>query len=92
MSGLIWARVTENQTADVAFKALMKWAHGVGIPHECRSDGGGSFRLRCSELLKEVGIKQVLTSAYNSKSDDGCERAIRSLKDCLKRDEVMRIT
>ena len=64
----------------------------MGLPHECRSDGGGSFRNRFTDLLKGVGIKHVYTSPYNSKSNGGCERAVRSLKDCLKRDWVKRIT
>ena len=52
----------------------------------------GSFRKRFSDLLASVGIKHTLTSPYNSKSNGGCERAVRSLKDCLKRDGVKKIT
>ena len=43
-------------------------------------------------MLKEVGIKHVHTSPYNSKSNGGCERGIRSLKDCLKRDKFKKVT
>ena len=66
----------------------MEWVYGAGILHECRSDGGGSFRSRLTTMLKEVGIKHVHTSPYNSKSNGGCE----SLKDCLKRDKVKKVT
>ena len=70
----------------------MEWAYRVGIPHECRPDGGGSFRSRLTSMLKEVGINHVLMSPYNSKSNGGCERSLRSLKDCLRRDKVKKVT
>ena len=88
VSGLIWAKVTKNQTTDEAFKAVMEWSYRMGLPHECPSDGGGSFRKRFTQLCKEVGINHILTSAYNSKTNGGCERGIHLIKDCLKRDEV----
>ena len=43
-------------------------------------------------MLKEDGIKHVHTSPFNSKSNGGCERGIRSLKDCLKRDKIKKVT
>ena len=70
----------------------MEWSYHVGIPHEFRSDRGGSFRSRFTTMLKKVGINHVLTSLYNSKSNGGCERSVRSLKDCLKRDKVKNVT
>ena len=74
VSGLIWGKLTKNQTSDEAFRGVMEWAYHVGIPHKCRSDGGGSFSSRFTNMLKEVGIKHVQTSPYNSKSNGGCER------------------
>ena len=84
VSGLIWGKLTKNQTSDEAFRGVMEWAHRVRIPHECRSDGDGSFRTRFTNMLKDVGITHLLTPP----SQRGCERGIRSLKDCLKRDKV----
>ena len=55
-------------------------------------NGGGSFRSRFTTMLKEDGIKHVHTSPFNSKSNGGCERGIRSLKDCLKRDKIKKVT
>ena len=92
VSGPIWGKLTKNQTSDEAFQAVMEWAYCVGIPHKCRSDGAGSFHSRFTNMLKEVGIKHVHMSPYNSKSNRGCERGIRSLKDCLKRDKVKKVT
>ena len=83
VSGLIWAKATKNQTAQAGFDAIMEWAYRMGIPHEVRSDGAGSFRTSFTELLKSVGIKHVHTSPYNSKSNGGSERCVRSIKDVL---------
>ena len=69
----------------------MEWAHRVRIAHECRSDGACSFRSRFSNMLKDVGIKYVHTSPYNSKSIGGCERGIRSSKDWLKIDKGKKV-
>ena len=44
VSGLIWARPTKDQTTQEAFKVVMEWSYRMGLPHECHSDGGGSFR------------------------------------------------
>ena len=92
VSGLIWGRCTRNQTSQEAFNAIMEWSHRMGIPHECRSDGGGTFRAKFSTMLREVGINHVLTSPYNSKSNGGCERSIRSIKEGLRKDNVKKVT
>ena len=52
----------------------------------------GSFRSRFTTMLKEVSIKHVHIFPYNSKYNGGCERGIRSLKDCLKRDKIKKVT
>ena len=92
VSGLIWAKATKNQTAQAAFDAIMEWAYRMGIPHEVRSDGAGSFRTSFTDLLKSVGIKYVHTSPYNSKSNGGSERSVRSIKYVLRRDNIKKVT
>ena len=74
------------------FSAVMEWSYRVGLPHECRSDGGGFSRAKFSNLLKDVGINHVLTSPYNSKSNVGVERTVRSLKDVLRRENIKKAT
>ena len=91
VSGMIWAKATKNQTAHAAFEAVMEWAHRMGIPHEVRSDGAGSFRTSFTQLLKSVGNKHVHTSPYNSKSNQA-ERCVRSIKDVLRRDNIKKVT
>ena len=73
VSGVIWGKITKNQTSQEAFDAIMSWSHRMGIPYECRSDGGGSFRAKFSQMLREVGINHVHTSLNNSKSNGGAE-------------------
>ena len=73
------------------FSAVMESSYRVGL-HECRSDGGGYFRAKFSNLLKNVGINHVLTSLYNSKPKGGVERSVCSLKDCLRRDNIKKVT
>ena len=63
----------------------------MGLPHEVRSDGAGSFRTSFTQLLKSVGINHVHTSPYNSKSNQA-ERCVRSIKDVLRRDNVKKVT
>ena len=62
------------------------------MPHEVCSDGAGTFRTSFTDLLKGVGIKHVHTNPYNSKSNGGVERSVRSIKDVLKRDNVKKVT
>ena len=47
--------------------------HSAGLPLSARSDSGGSFRSRFSE----IGIEHTLTSPYNSPSNGGCERSVK---------------
>ena len=70
----------------------MEWSYRTGLPHEVCSDGAGSFRSSFSNLLKEVGINHVHTSPYNSKSNGGVERSVRSIKDVLRRENIKKVT
>ena len=71
---------------------IVEWCHKYGIPHSVRSDSRGSFRSRSIEKLKEMRVEHTHTSLYNSEANDGCERAIRSVKHCLTRDGVRKMT
>ena len=92
VSGMIWSRATRNQTSQEAFTALMEWYYRLGMPHEVGSDGAESFRASFTNLLKEVGINHVHTSPYNSKSNGGMERSVRSIKDVLRRENIKKVT
>ena len=91
-SGLFWAKLTKDQTTDSAMKGIIEWCHRNGIPHEIRSDGGGTFRKRFSQELEKLGVIHKLTSPYNSSSNGGSERSVRALKHVLHRDMVKTVT
>ena len=62
VSGLVWAKLSKDQTTDEAFMAIVEWCHKYGIPHSVRSDGRGSFRSRSIEKLKEMRVEHTHTS------------------------------
>ena len=66
--------------------------HKYGIPHCVRSNGGGSFRSRSIEKMQQMGVEHTFTSPYNSESNGGCERAFRSVRHCLTRDGINKVT
>ena len=43
-------------------------------------------------MLREVGVNHVHTSPYNSKSNGGVERSVRSIKDVLRKQEINKVT
>ena len=53
--GLVWAKLTKDQTSDEAFRAIVELCHRYGLPHSIRSHGAGSFCSRFSEKLREIG-------------------------------------
>lgn len=91
-SGLFWAKLTKDQTTDSAVKGIIEWSHKFGLPHEVRSDGGGTFRNRFSQEMEQLGVTHKLTSPYNSSSNGGAERCVRALKHVLHRDGVKSVS
>ena len=63
-----------------------------GRTYKTRSNGAGSFRTSFTDLLKSVGINHIHTSPYNSKSNSGVERSVRSIKNVLKRENIKKVT
>ena len=57
----------------------MQWCHEYG-----------SFRSRFIKV--KIKVEHTHTSPYNSESNGGCERAIRSVKHRLTRDGVRKLT
>ena len=92
VSGFFWAKLCKDQTTRSAVEAIICWSHRYGLPHEVRSDGGGTFRARFSEEMGKMGIKHTLTSPYNSSSNGGAERCVRGVKHVLYRDGVKSVT
>ena len=52
------------------------WFHTYGYCHVVRSDDGGRFRAVVTEAIRNMGVRHVKSSAYNSVSYGGAERTI----------------
>ena len=63
-----------------------------GFCHILRSDDGGSFRTSFTEEMNRLGVKHVKASAYNSSSNGGAERVVRSIKEYLRKENIQKVT
>ena len=76
----------KNIRAKNISKCLLHMFTSVGIPREIQCDQGSNF---CSnlfkEVLKELGIKQALSSAYHPQSQGCLERFHQTFKCMLKK-------
>ena len=76
---------TANQCTSSAILAVRHWANRNSLPYKIISDTGGGFRDDFIKQLQEMGVNQHPSSAYHSESNSLAERAVRSLKDVLKK-------
>ena len=63
VSGLVWAKLTKDQTSEEAFKAIVEWCHKYVIQHCVGKDSCGSFRWRFVEKLREMGIDHTYANS-----------------------------
>ena len=70
----------------------MIWFHNYGFCHILRSNDGGSFRTSFTEEMHRLGVKHVKASAYNSSSNGGAERVVRSIKLYLRKKNIQKVT
>ncbi|XP_030835976.1 uncharacterized protein LOC115921856 [Strongylocentrotus purpuratus] len=72
-------------TANNVTKALVKFFTTVGLPKTVQSDQGSNFMSRVfNQVLKELGVKHVVSSAYHPESQGALERFHQTLKNMLK--------
>ena len=63
----------------------MKLFTTVGLPKTVQSDQGSNFLSRVfNQVLKELGVKHVVSSAYHPESQGALERFHQTLKNMLK--------
>ena len=64
---------------------LSNWVSRYGVPEAIATDRGGQFTSQAfEEVLRKLGIKHVMTTAYNPKSNAKIERFHRTLKVALR--------
>ena len=75
-----------NISAKTIVKQLLKYFTSFGIPKEIQSDRGSNFTSDLfSSVLRELGIKQTLSSAYHPESQGVLERWHQTFKTMLKK-------
>lgn len=74
-----------NITAQVIIKALVKFFTKFGLPKTIQSDQGTNFMSGIfQQVMHELGIKQVKSSAYHPESQGALERFHQTLKTMIK--------
>ena len=63
------------------------WFCSTGLPRCIRSNGGPQLRSAYANWLASLGIIQETSSPYNSASNGLAEKAIKDVKNVLKRQE-----
>ena len=84
-SGLLRVYLMPDKTMKSAAKGIEKWAHSYGICREVRTDGGPAFGQEFSEYCRGIGIRHILSSAYNPASNGSAERGVGQIKGLLER-------
>jgi transposase InsO family protein len=74
-----------NISAKSVLKALVKFFTTFGLPKEVQSDQGSNFMSKIfQQVLFELGIRQVKSSAYHPQSQGAVERFHQTLKSMIK--------
>ena len=72
-------------TAPAVVKALVKFFSTFGLPRKVQSDQGSNFMSRVfAQVMKQLNITHVCSSAYHPESQGAIERFHRTLKDMLR--------
>merc|ERR1711895_64986 len=66
-------------------ECIKKWGNLYGMPFKCVVDGGPGFRDDFKTQLTQLNIRVVPSSCYHSQSNSLAERAVQSVKNCLKK-------
>ena len=74
-----------NIKAKTVAKALIKFFTMVGLPEEIQSDRGSNFTSGLmQQVVYELGVKQILSSAYHPESQGALERFHSTLKTMIR--------
>ncbi|XP_030839510.1 uncharacterized protein LOC763830 [Strongylocentrotus purpuratus] len=74
-----------NIKAKTVIDALLMFFTRYGLPHEIQSDQGSNFTSNVfQEVMYQLGIKQINSSAYHPQSQGALERYHQTLKTMIK--------
>ena len=85
LTGFIQAYETRNKGSAEAVLKLRQWGANWGLPYLVKSDFGPGFRQTFEKDLSKLGVKVSHSSAYNPQSQGMVERAVRRIKELLKK-------
>ena len=78
--------IVPSTSSEVTIKKLQEIFASHGIPMQLVSDNGTAFTSHTFQsYMKQHGIKHILTSPYHPSSNGLAERAVQTLKTCLKK-------
>ena len=80
-----WVGELKKLSTDEVIRIMEDWFCSAGLPRCIRSDGGPQFRSTYSNWLASLGVIQETSSPYNSASNGLAEKAIKDVKNMLKR-------
>ena len=87
LTGFMQVYETKDKTSMTAVKVLREWSASFGRPYRVRCDSGPGYRQTFIEEMGKLGVQVIHSSAYNPSSNSHAERAVRTLKDILKKHE-----
>ena len=74
-----------NIRAKTIVEALIQFFTRYGLPREVQSDQGSNFTSTVfRDVMRELGVKQIMSSAYHPQSQGAIERFHRSLKEMVR--------
>ena len=82
-----WVKELKKLSSEEVIRIMEGWFCSTGLPRCIRSDGGPQFRSTYANWLASLGIIQETSSPYNSASNGLAEKAIKDVKNVLKRQE-----
>lgn len=86
MSGFVQLKPLQSKSAEEVTDALLQMFLTFGFPKKLKTDNGGEFTNELIEdLLNKASVTHHRTIAYDHHANGEVERAIRSLRDSLKK-------
>ena len=82
-----WVKELKRLHTEGVIRAMEGWFCSAGLPRCVQSDGGPQFKSAYSNWLASLGVVQETSSPYNSSSNGLAEKAIKDIKNVLKRQE-----
>ena len=78
LTGYLQVYEIRNKTSEAAVNVLREWSASFGRPYRVRCDNGPGYRQTFVEEMRKLGVKVIISSAYNPTSETGQTRFLMS--------------